>query len=317
MANVSKKICLLTLNDFALLSFSCVIDVLRVANRFASGSQYEWIVSSPDGSAVISSCGVKVAVDGALTDVRHCDRVIVFASNDGQLFREPETISRLQSMSVQGVKMGSVSSGSFVLANAGLLDGYRATIHWENLPVFRELYPDVYATNQIFEFDRDRFTCSGGTAALDMMLMLVEQDFSGELAMQVQQMFQHDRRRSSRDQQKMADRFDLIGLSPKLADVVELMQRNIEDPLSPKELAAHVDVSLRQLERLFNKYRGTTPQRYYIRLRLEHARELLLHTSRSGLDVAIASGFSSHSHFIKSYRDLFGITPHEERRSAA
>ena len=146
-----------------------------------------------------------------------------------------------------------------------------------------------------------------------MMLKLVEVDCGHDVARRISQMYQHDRLRTPDDKQRMEGKYDLIRLSPKLAEAIDLMQNNIEDPLSPQEVAGHVGVSLRQLERLFKKYRDTTPQRYYLRLRLENARQLLLYTSRSGLDVAIASGFSSHSHFIKSYRDVYGRTPREER----
>ena len=298
------------------MSFSCVVEVMRIANRYSDQQAYHWQIVTEHGEAAESSSGIRIDAHQKLEEVRSCDRILIFSANNGQEYKQAAVMKKLQSMAASGVQMCAVSSGSFVLANAGLLDGYRATIHWENLPAFRELYPQVYATSQIFEMDRDRYTCSGGIAAMDMMLKLAELDYGSELAGQIQQMYQHDRLRSSRDQQKMAERFDLIGLSPKLGEVIELMQRNIEDPLSPKELAQHVGVSLRQLERLFKKYRTTTPQRYYIKLRLEHARQLLLHTPQSGLEVAIASGFSSHSHFIKSYRDYFGITPHEERRTA-
>ncbi len=311
----TRETVLVLFDQFPLIPFSCLVDCMRTANRYADGQAYRWHLVSPDGVPVLSSSGVQVAVEGSLQDVGACDQVLLIATNHSQYFDDERTLRKLEALDRKGIMLGSASSGSFVLARAGLLDGYRCTIHWENLPVFQELYPHLEITRNIYEIDRRRATCSGGTAALDMMLNLVEMDCGHEVTRRISQMYQHDRLRTPDDQQRMEGKYDLVRLSPKLAQAIDLMQNNIEDPLSPQEVALHVGVSLRQLERLFKKYRDTTPQRYYLRLRLENARQLLLYTSRSGLDVAIASGFSSHSHFIKSYRDVYGRTPREERVS--
>ena len=300
-------------NQFPLIPFSCLIDCMRTANRFADREVYRWRLVSVDGEKVESSSGVTVEVDCSLQEIRQCDRLLLVSTNETQFFDHEPTLKKLSALDKSGTMLGSASSGSFVLARAGLLDDYRCTIHWENLPVFRELYPRLNITRSLYEIDRNRVTCSGGTAALDLMLKLVESDCGHEITRKISQMYQHDRLRTSDDKQRMEGKYDLIRLSPKLAEAIDLMQNNIEDPLTPQEISGHVGVSLRQLERLFKKYRETTPQRHYLRLRLENARQLLLYTSRSGLDVAIASGFSSHSHFIKSYRDFYGRTPREER----
>lgn len=314
VANATPHHTVLVLFDqFPLLPFSCLIECMRAANRFVGRDVYNWSLASPDGNRVQSSSGVWVDVEGTLSTIEDATRVILIATNEVQYFDDERVFNKLGQLDRSNVIIGSASSGSFVLAKAGLLEGYRCTIHWENLPVFRELYPQLEITRSVYEIDRNRATCSGGTAALDMMLKFIELDFGHEVARRVSQMFQHDRLRTPEDQQRMEGKYDLIRLSPKLAEAIDLMQNNIEDTLSPQEVAGHVGVSLRQLERLFKKYRSTTPQRFYLRLRLESARQLLLYTSQSGLDVAIASGFSSHSHFIKSYRDFYGRTPREER----
>lgn len=310
---VNHHTVLVLFDQFPLIPFSCLIDCMRTANKFAGHEAYSWEIVSPDGEDVQSSSGVRIEVDGSLQVVDRCSRVILIATNQTQHFDDDRSFRKLNSLEKKGTLLCSASSGSFVLARAGLLEGYRCTIHWENLPVFRELYPMLNITRSIYEIDRNRATCSGGTAALDMMLKLIEMDCGQDVARRISQMYQHDRLRTPEDQQRMEGKYDLIRLSPKLAEAIDLMQNNIEDPLSPQEVASHVGVSLRQLERLFKKYREITPQRYYLRLRLENARQLLLYTSQSGLDVAIASGFSSHSHFIKSYRDVYGRTPREER----
>lgn len=304
---------LVLFDQFPLIPFSCLVDCMRTANRFSGQQVYTWEIVSIEGESIASSSGVQVATQLTLQEVKECDRLFLVSTNETQYFDNESAFTKLAQFAANDVMLCSVSSGSFVLAKAGLLDGYRCTIHWENLPVFRELYPSLYSTRNIYEIDRDRATCSGGTAALDMMLKLIETDCGQEITRKISQMYQHDRLRTPEDQQRMEGKYDLIRLSPKLAEAIDLMQNNIEDPLSPQEVAGHVGVSLRQLERLFKKYRSATPQRYYLKLRLENARQLLLYTSQSGLDVAIASGFSSHSHFIKSYRDVYGRTPREER----
>ena len=312
----SGKIChviIVLFDQFPLIPFSCLVDCLRTANRFAGRQVYKWTLTSIDGGNVEASSGVTVGVKQSLQSVSSCDRLFIVSTNKAQFFDDEKTFNKLIKFDRNGCMLGSASSGSFILAKAGLLEDVRCTIHWENLPVFRELYPRLNITRNIYEIDAGRATCSGGTAALDMTLKLIEMDCGHEVARKISQMYQHDRLRTQDDQQRMEGKYDLIRLSPKLAEAIDLMQNNIEDPLSPQEIAGHVGVSLRQLERLFKKYRETTPQRHYLRLRLENARQLLLYTSQSGLDVAIASGFSSHSHFIKSYRDVYGRTPREER----
>ncbi len=310
---MTQKVVLLLFDRFPLIPFSCLVDCMRTANRFTFHPSYRWHLVSIDGNDVDSSSGISIHVEGSIHEVSACERVFLIATNEAQSFEDIRTFDRLRSLHQQGVLLGSASSGSFVLAKAGLLDGYRCTIHWENLPVFRELYPHLQITSNLYEIDRGRGTCSGGTAALDMMLRFVEQDHGSDLARKISQIYQHDRLRTPDDRQRMENNFHWARLSSKLAGAIELMQNNIEDPLSPPEVAKYVDVSLRQLERLFRKYQNTTPQRYYLELRLDTARQLLLHTSRSGLEVALAAGFSSHSHFIKVYRDMYGRTPREER----
>lgn len=304
---------LVLFDQFPLLPFSCLVECMRTANKFMNQEVYQWLLVSPDGNDVASSCGIDVKVQSDLASLRDCGRVLLVATNQVQYFDDHAVLQKLNQLDRKGVMLGSASSGSFVLARAGLLNHCRSTIHWENLPVFKELYPTLDISRSVFEIDNNRATCAGGTAALDMMLKLVELDCGNQIAKSISQMYQHDRLRTSQDQQRMESKYDLIRLSPRLAEAIDLMQNNIEDPLSPHDVAQHVGVSLRQLERLFKKYRDSTPQRYYLKLRLENARQLLLYTSQTGLEVAIACGFTSHSHFIKSYRDVYDKTPREER----
>jgi len=221
--------------------------------------------------------------------------------------------SWLRRLDRKGINIGALCTGSHVLARAGLLEGYRCTIHWENITGFIEEFPGIEITNELFEIDRNRFTCSGGTAALDMMLNLIGRQHGHELAAAVSEQFIHERIRDEHDHQRMALTARLGVRHPKLIQVIKLMEQHLEEPLDRAALAQRVRLSTRQLERLFGKYLGRSPARYYLELRLNRARLLLLQTNMSVIDVALACGFVSASHFSKCYRDFFGKTPRKER----
>ena len=202
-----------------------------------------------------------------------------------------------------------------MLARAGLLNGHRCTIHWENFDSFREEFPDLAVTQELFEIDRTRFTCAGGTAAIDMMLSLISRQRGQDVASSVTDQLIHHRMRDAHERQRMELRARLGVAHPKLIQVVGEMERCIEQPLSCADLAEGVGLSTRQLERLFRKYLGQAPTRYYLGLRLERARHLLLQTTMPILSIGLACGFVSASHFSKCYSEHFSRTPSQERRS--
>jgi transcriptional regulator GlxA family with amidase domain len=216
-------------------------------------------------------------------------------------------------MERKGVDIGALCTGSYILARAGLLNGYRCTIHWENLPSFVEDFPEIEVTSELFEIDRNRLTCAGGTAAIDMMLNIIAMQHGHELAASVADQFMHERIRDRHDRQRMSLQVRLGVRHPKLLTVIKAMEQNLEEPLSRGALASNARLSTRQLERLFRRYLRRSPARYYLELRLNKARLLLLQTNMSVIDVALACGFVSASHFSKCYRDFFGHTPRKER----
>ncbi len=245
------------------------------------------------------------------------ETLVVCGPNTAQHFDDASTLKILRNLDRDKVNLGSVSSGSFVLARAGLLDNCRCTIHWENIPVFKEIYPHLNVAFTLYEIDQRRFTCSGGTAAIDMMLKLIENQYGRTLAQQISQQFQHDRIRTEIDSQQMADRIDLAMSAPKLIDVINLMESNIENPLALPNIAERCHLSLRQIERLFHKYRSMTPSQYYLSIRLSHAKQLLLNTNRSVIDISIATGFETQSYFTACYRKFFGSSPRSHRTQVA
>jgi transcriptional regulator GlxA family with amidase domain len=304
------------IDGYPIIPFSCVVDSMRGANRLSEKSLFAWEYFAADNDPVAASCGITVPTQ-TLAKARDLDGLVIVAPNTAQHFDDAATLKLLRQFDKQGVHLGSASSGSFILARAGLLDDCRCTIHWENIPVFKELYPQLEVAFTLYEIADRRFTCSGGTAALDMMLKLIENEHGRKLAQQISQQFQHDRIRTEIDSQQMADRIDLAMSAPKLIDVINLMENNIEVPLSLPSIAEKCNLSLRQIERLFHKYRDVTPSQYYLSLRLMHAKQLLLNTNHSVIDISIATGFETQSYFTACYRKYFGSSPRTHRSQIA
>lgn len=300
-----------------MMSFASTVEPLRAANRISGRDLYAWDILSVDGQPVEASNGIPI-VPSAAPDPgqRAPDTVCVVCGLDPQLAVEPSAVAWLRRMASRGSRLMGVATGSYLLARSGLLDGYRCTIHWENMAAFVEQFPDLDVTRQLFEVDRTRLTCSGGTAALDMMLYLIGMEHGHALRTAVSEQFIHTNMRQGGTPQRM-DLRQRIGVShPKLLEAIAVIEQNLQEPLSQADLARSVGLSTRQLERLFRMYLNVTPSRYYLDARLKHAQQLLAQTSISVLDVAIACGFASASHFAKCYRALFGHPPRAERSPA-
>jgi AraC family transcriptional regulator, glycine betaine-responsive activator len=300
--------------NFSMIAFASALEPLRLANRVAGTEIFAWRTYSLDGLPVTASNGVSVAADATYGDLRPSSDILVCGGIDIQKFDHGPLIARLRKLAAQGVALGAVCTGPYVLAKAGLLNGYRCTIHWENFDSFREEFPDLKVTQELYEIDRNRFTCAGGTAAIDMMLRLISAKCDPRVPALVTDELIHHRMRESNERQRMELRSRLGVAHPKLLAVVAEMERRLEQPASCTQLARTVSLSPRQLERLFQKYIDSTPTRYYLTIRLERARHLLLQTSIPILSVGIACGFVSASHFSKCYSEHFKRTPSEERK---
>ncbi|WP_043448319.1 GlxA family transcriptional regulator [Halotalea alkalilenta] len=309
----ARSVGFLLLDNFTLISMASAIEPLRMANQLSGRELYRWVTLSPDGAPVCASDGVRVAPDLSFDAAPALDMVIVCGGVDIRASVGREHIGWLQSLARQGRMLGAVCTGSWALARAGLLDGYDCSVHWEFLAAMQEAFPRVAMTTRLFSLDRDRCTSSGGTAPMDMMLRLIQQSHGRELAAAISEMFIYERIRNEQDHQRVPLKHMLGTHQPKLQEIVALMEANLEEPIDLDELAHYVDVSRRQLERLFQKYLHCSPSRYYLKLRLIRARQLLKQTSMSIIEVASVCGFVSTPHFSKCYREYFGIPPREER----
>jgi transcriptional regulator GlxA family with amidase domain len=252
-------------------------------------------------------------VDSAIRNDADIATVFVCGGVDVHHYADGGEISWLRRLARRGVAIGALCTGTHTLARAGLLDGYRCTIHWENLVGFVEEFPEIEISAQVFEVDRTRYTCAGGTAAIDMMLELMAGRHGAELAADVAEQIIHERIRVPSDHQRLSLPGRLGVRHPKLLGIIESMEQHLEEPLDRTELARRAGLSTRQLERLFRKYLNRSPARYYLEMRLHRARLLLLQTNMSVMNVALACGFVSASHFTKCYRAFFGRTPYRER----
>ena len=303
----------LLIPGFSLMAFTAAIEPLRAANQLSRQELYTWKVYSPDAQNVSSKHNIEIVPDAGLEDPADVDFLFVVAGSDAFKVKDQSLFHWLRNAAARNIVMGGLSAAPFILANAKLLDGYRCTIHWDDMPGFVEAFPELETSYSLFEIDRNRITGSGGTSAMDMMLSLIGDHHGADLASRVAVFFQHDRMRTPQDQQQLAERLALARKSPKLAEAVRLMTQNVEFPLKPIEIAENIGLSLRQLERLCHKYCNCTPQKFYMKIRIQHARSMLLETSMSVMQIAIATGFTTQSHFTKCFRDHYEITPQKLR----
>ncbi len=319
IARLPTRFGFLLINDFTLISMSSAIETLRMANRLSGSEVYQWKTISETGEATCASDGLCIQADCGIDDrnvFQDVDAIIVCGGRRVDRQTTEPVLRWLKKAAQAGLQLGSTCTGSYVLARAGVLDGYRCSIHWENIASLTDMFPKVQVRRSIYTIDRDRLTSSGGTTPIDMMLYLVRRQCGPEITAGVAEQFVYERVRDPDDLQRVPLRHFVGKQSLKLVTAVELMEANIKEPISQVELADYVDLSRRQLQRLFQKYLLCTPSRYYLQLRLQRARELLLQTDMSLVEIAAQTGFVSSSHFSKSYKEFFGHSPSSERRGA-
>lgn len=241
-----------------------------------------------------------------------CQRLFLLADEPPAQITPP-LAAALKQLARGGVHLGGLSAGVYPLAQLGLLDGYRVAVHWRWQDDFAERFPKVIATSHLFDWDRDRLSACGGLAVLDLLLALLARDHGAELAGAVSEELVVERIREGGERQRIPLQNRIGSSHPKLTQAVLLMEANIEEPLTTDEIAQHVCVSRRQLERIFKQYLNRVPSQYYLELRLNKARQLLMQTSKSIIQIGLSCGFSSGPHFSSAYRNFFGATPREDR----
>ncbi|MBP0482059.1 GlxA family transcriptional regulator [Sagittula salina] len=308
-----KRFVFVLLEDFTLLSFAAAMDCLRLANRMSNKRLYEWQVVGEGGDTMRCSTGTVFKLDADLEELHRDDAIILCGGMDVQKATTKRLLNWLRREARKGLVIGGLCTAGYTLAKAGLLDGRKATIHWENQDSFAEEFEEVFLTKSVFAIDGNRMTTAGGTSSIDLFLQVIARDHGEELASAVADQQIYSSIRTDQDTQRLSVPTRIGVRHPKLSQVIQMMESNIEDPISPAILAKEVGMSTRQLERLFRRYLSRSPKRYYMELRLQKARNLLMQTDMSVINVALACGFASPSHFSKCYRAHYETTPYRER----
>lgn len=312
-----RRFVFVLMKDFTMLCFAAAVESLRIANRTAGKELYTWKIVAEGGDDAVCSNGCAFHVNDDLFELERDDTVMLCGGIDVQKATTKRTLNWLRREARRGVTIAGLCTAGFTMAKAGLLDGKKATIHWENQDSFAEEFDEVELTKSVFVVDGNRITTAGGTASIDLMIKLIANHHGEDLANAVADILIYSSIRTDQDTQRLSIPTRIGVRHPKLSRVIQMMEQNIEEPISPAILAKDVGMSTRQLERLFRRYLSRSPKRYYMELRLQKARNLLMQTDMTVINVALACGFASPSHFSKCYRSHYDTTPYRERGSHA
>jgi len=312
-----KNFVFVLMPNFTMLCFAAALESLRIANRMSGKELFSWTLAGEGGDSITCSAGTEFKVNRDLDEVSRDDTVLLCGGIDVQAATTKKMLNWIRREARRGATIGGLCTASYTLAKAGLLDGKKATIHWENQDSFMEEFEDVELTKSVFVVDGNRYTTAGGTSSIDLMLKLIADSFGEDLANAVADQLIYSSIRTDQDTQRLSVPTRIGVRHPKLSKVIQMMENNIEEPISPSILAKDVGMSTRQLERLFRRYLNRSPKRYYMELRLQKARNLLMQTDMSVINVALACGFASPSHFSKCYRSHYSTTPYRERGAQA
>jgi AraC family carnitine catabolism transcriptional activator len=301
--------------NFNLAATVGFIDPFRAANYLDGRTHFRWVIASMAGGTTIASNGMIIETRAlAAVQDETPDIVIVSSSWTPELHASPILQSSLRRWARSGVTVGALDTGAFILAKLRLLSGRRATVHYEHLDAFKELHPDVEASEHLFVFDGDRITCCGGVAAVDFALHIIRRTRGDALANSAARYLFHERLRPHGTRQNAYPIEPVGSTVPTLVrKAVQVMEEHLETPMPIPEICQHIGISQRQLDRLFQRFARRSPAIYYRDIRLDRARGLVTQTSMPLSEVSVASGFSSHVHFSRAYRERFGIAPRKDR----
>jgi transcriptional regulator GlxA family with amidase domain len=309
----TRRVGFVLVPGFALTSFSLAIEALSVSNFILGAAAYEYRLYSgdvdPAATEVCTSSGVPIKVSGHCSEIEDSNLLFICAYKKAAVYDGAALFSKLKALKKKGCRFASLSSGSFILAKAGVLGANSCTLFSEQMATFKELYPTVTVDESIYTVGDGVFTCQGGTTALDMLLYIIGQDHGAEFALKVSHQFCQDRIRTRDEIQNIRRYLELRMKSPCLGAAIELMENNIDAPCPIEVLAGKVGATLRTLEHVFRIHENTTPVNYYLQLRLKRARIMIEDTLLPIAIVAQATGFASQSYFTKRFREAYGFSP--------
>jgi transcriptional regulator GlxA family with amidase domain len=310
---VQRRLIFLLVDQFSLMSYAAVIEPFRAANVLAGRPLYTWQHVSLGGQPVLASNGIAIMPDCGLQAAAPADTLFILAAGETRPAISPPIASWLRKTARSGTVLAGISAGPYIVADAGLLDGHRATIHWDHRDDFEERYPAIVHQEALFVIDRQRITCAGGMAGMDLAIELIRRDHGHDLAARLGDWFiRPDPRRADRPQRAGAD-MRYVTNDERLLRVLTWMEDRLEFPAPRAELARVAGVSIRQLERLFAAELGATVAAHYRAIRLQKAAQLLRKTARPATDIALSCGFVSNSHFARTFTRHFQATPRQYR----
>lgn len=297
---------------YSSLALFSALETLRIANQCLRDKRFAWELCSEDGLQVSDSLGIVLPDQFELDAYQSRSIVLVCSGDEVSPNCSDGLLHKLRRLDRLGCELGGLYTGAYILAKAGILDGKQATIHWSNRASFAEQFPEVELVDQNYVKGTGVHSTASDLASIDLMLELIQDRQGAALAEQVAGRMAYRHIHSMQNLSRVNTVFRDGIRHPKLAKVVSLMECSIETPVSSNELALKVNISTRQLERLFQKFIGASPKRYYVGLQLEHANQLLHQTDMPISEVALASGFNSQSHFSKVYRGQYGLSPYAQ-----
>lgn len=303
----------LLVHDFTHLAFSCAIEPLRIANLISGKQLYDWSFMSANGETATASNEVVTQVHRGYSELNRGEKLFILSGIRVKENTTPELLSVIRRERAKGRLAGALCSGAYCLAKAGILDGRRAAIHWDYHDSFMEEFPEVSLVRNVFVADGKYITASGGTATADLMIHLIEQTHGPDLAVEVADMMLYNSVREPTAEQKLSLQSRHGIRNEHLSNAIRMMTENVEHPIPPSEIADEIGISTRQLERLFGRHMNCSPKKYYVDMRLQKARNLLLQTEKPVTEIAFLCGFASPAHFARVYRNQFGVTPVNQR----
>ncbi len=305
----------LLMPEYAMMALLSAIEPMRVANRMAEREVFRWQLITMDENQVLASNGLALHKTRSIHEVPEPRNLFICSSFQPEKYIKECVLTWLRKLKRHGAVLGAMDTGSYLLAAADLLNRHRFTLHWEATPAFKEVHPTLEVSNELFEIDRNIITCAGGTSAIDLLLYIIQNDFSPKLAITVCEQFIKNGIRHKSDKQRINLAARLKVHHPRMLRVLEELEKNLLSPLSTNELADHAHLSIRQLERLFRDHFNDTPSSYYLILRLERAQQLLKDTHLRISGVSIACGFNTAANFSRCYRKHYNCNPREERKA--
>lgn len=308
-----RNYCFVLIPRFSLVAFSCAIDALRGANQVLGSSYYSWQAAGVDGTPTTSTSAIEVPTV-KLTEVSEPEVIVICGGDSSHTYRNPVLVNWLHDQANRGKRIGSISDGAFVVADAGLFDKVTSTIHWKCHDAYRERHPNLEIKPSMMEISGNRFSCAGGTASLDLMLHFIREEHGSEITSQIADNYFHDTIRDSSREQHVTNAFRLASRNPVLAEALLLMESHLENRLTITDIAGLLNISRRQLDRIFKRDLKKSPQEFYRHLRLNRASGLLLQTNMSVSEIAVGCGFQSASHMGKYFQARFGLTPGSYRK---